>query len=111
MIGEVYPEEEILGKAYDARLMARLLRHLRPYWKLIALSFTFLMLQTGSQLLGPYITKVAIDRYVAERDIGGLDLMALTYLGVVLFGFVVLFVIGGVTGVMVASVSFDKSST
>ena len=92
MIGEVYPEEEILGKAYDARLMARLLRYLRPYWKLIALSFTFLMLQTGSQLLGPYITKVAIDRYIAERDIGGLDLMALTYLGVVLFGFVVLFI-------------------
>jgi len=92
VIGEVYPEEEILGKAYDARLMARLLRYLRPYWKLIALSFTFLMLQTGSQLLGPYITKVAIDRYIAERDVDGLDLMALTYLGVVLFGFVVLFI-------------------
>jgi len=92
VIGEVYPEEEILGKAYDARLMARILLYLRPYWKLIALSFTFLLLQTGSQLLGPYITKVAIDRYIAERDIGGLDLMALTYLGVVLFGFVVLFI-------------------
>src|SRR5262245_33905076 len=72
--------------------MARILRYLRPYWKLIALSFTFLMLQTGSQLLGPYITKVAIDRYIAERDVGGLDLMALAYLGVVLFGFVVLFI-------------------
>jgi len=91
VIGAVDPEEEILGKAYDARLMARMLRYLRPYGKLILLSFAFLLLQTGSQLLGPYITKVAIDRYIAERDLAGLDLMALAYLGVVLFGFAVLF--------------------
>ena len=64
MSQEVHQEDEILGKAYDARLMARILRYLRPYWKLLAISFLFLMLQTGSQLLGPYITKVAIDRYL-----------------------------------------------
>jgi len=89
---EVHQEDEILGKAYDARLMARILRYLRPYWKLLAISFIFLMLQTGSQLLGPYITKVAIDRYIAERDVHGLDLMALAYLGVVCVGFVVFFI-------------------
>ncbi|HEY7221177.1 MAG TPA: ABC transporter ATP-binding protein [Candidatus Binatia bacterium] len=92
MSPETHHEDEILGKAYDARLMARILRYLRPYWKLLAVSFIFLMLQTGSQLLGPYITKVAIDRYIAERDVHGLDLMALAYLGVVCFGFVVVFV-------------------
>ena len=52
----------------------------------------FLLLQTGTQLLGPYITKIAIDRYIATRDIHGLDLMALAYLGVVVCGFVVLFI-------------------
>ncbi|HSQ12655.1 MAG TPA: ABC transporter ATP-binding protein [Candidatus Deferrimicrobium sp.] len=92
MIGEANPEEEILGKAYDGRLMMRILRYLRPYWKLLAISFVFLMLQTGAQLLGPYLTKIAIDRSIAQRDIEGLDLMALAYLGVVLFGFVVLFI-------------------
>ena len=92
MSQEVHQEDEILGKAYDARLMARILRYLRPYWKLLAISFIFLMLQTGSQLLGPYITKVAIDRYIAQRDVHGLDLMALAYLGVVCVGFVVLFI-------------------
>jgi ATP-binding cassette subfamily B multidrug efflux pump len=92
MIGAALPEEEILGKAYDARLMARILRYLRPYWKLLAVAFVFLLLQTGTQLLGPFITKIAIDRYVAARDVHGLDLMALAYLGVVLCGFVVLFV-------------------
>ncbi len=92
MIGDLQQEEEILGKAYDARLMARLLRYLRPYWKLLVLAFVFLMLQTGTQLLGPYITKVAIDRYIATQDLHGLDRMAWVYLGVVLCGFIVLFV-------------------
>ena len=92
MIGAQLPDEEILGKAYDARLMMRILRYLRPYWKLLAVAFCFLLLQTGTQLLGPYITKVAIDRYIATRDIHGLDLMALAYLGVVVCGFVVLFI-------------------
>ena len=62
MIGAEHQEEEILGKAYDSRLMLRVLRYLRPYWKLLAVSFVFLMLQTGAQLLGPYITKIAIDQ-------------------------------------------------
>ena len=92
MIGAYEAEDEILGKAYDARLMARVLRYLRPYWKLLAVSFTFLMLQTGTQLLGPYITKIAIDRYIATQNLRGLDLMALAYLGVVVCGFIVLFV-------------------
>jgi len=92
MIGAELPDEEILGKAYDARLMVRILRYLRPYWKLLAVAFVFLLLQTGTQLLGPYITKIAIDRYVSARDIDGLDLMALAYLGVVVCGFIVLFI-------------------
>ena len=92
MTAEFHGEEEILGKAYDARLMGRILRYLRPYWKLLAVAFTFLVLHTGTQLAGPYITKIAIDRYILNRDIHGLDLMALTYLGAVLLGFLFLFV-------------------
>ncbi len=92
MSDALQPEDEILGKAYDARLMARVLRYLRPYWKLLAVSFSFLLLHTGTQLLGPYITKIAIDRYIAHHDIHGLDLMVWAYLGVVVLGFFCLFV-------------------
>jgi len=88
----LHADEEILGKAYDARLMARMLRYLRPYWKLLTVSFSFLLLHTATQLLGPYLTKVAIDRYIARQDVAGLDLMALAYLGVALLGFIFLFV-------------------
>jgi ATP-binding cassette subfamily B protein len=72
--------------------MTRILRYLRPYWKLLAVSFTFILLHTGTQLLGPYITKIAIDRYIANQDIHGLDLMAAAYLGVILLGFIFLFI-------------------
>ena len=50
MIEEIHHEDEILGKAYDARLMARILRYLRPYWKLLTVAFIFLLLHTGTQL-------------------------------------------------------------
>jgi ATP-binding cassette subfamily B multidrug efflux pump len=89
---EFHGEEEILGKAYDARLMARMLRYLRPYWKLLTVAFVFLLLHTGTQLAGPYITKIAIDRYIANHDVAGLDLMVSAYLGVVLLGFLFLFI-------------------
>ena len=89
---DIHQEDEILGKAYDARLMARVLRYLRPYWKLLAVSLVFLFLQTGTQLLGPYITKIAIDRYIAAKDLDGLDFMALAYIGVVVVGFIALFI-------------------
>jgi ATP-binding cassette subfamily B protein len=58
-------EEEILGKAYDARLMKRLLAYLRPYKPLVALSFLAILLHSGLQAVGPFLTKVAIDRYLA----------------------------------------------
>lgn len=44
--------------------MARLLLYIRPYWRLVALSVVFLLLQSGLQVLGPLITKVAIDKYL-----------------------------------------------
>ena len=57
-------EEEVLGKAYDSRLMGRLLTYMRPYWTLVGFSLLFLLFQSGLQVLGPLITKVAIDKYL-----------------------------------------------
>jgi ATP-binding cassette subfamily B multidrug efflux pump len=92
MTGTSQHDDQILGKAYDARLMKRLLRYLKPYRMIMALSLLLLTLYTGMQLLGPYITKVAIDRYITDNDLRGLNLMALAYTGSVLLGFCFLFV-------------------
>jgi len=58
-------EEEVLGKAYDSRLMRRLLTYMRPYSKLVSISLVFLLVQSGMQILGPLLTKVAVDKYVS----------------------------------------------
>jgi ATP-binding cassette subfamily B protein len=59
-------EEEVLGKAYDGRLMRRLVRYLRPYRGAVAVSLVFLLLQSIAQVAGPLLTKLAIDRYLAK---------------------------------------------
>ena len=60
-------EEEVLGKAYDSRLMRRLLGYMRPYRGYVALSLVFLLLQSVLQVLGPLLTKIAVDRYLAPN--------------------------------------------
>jgi ATP-binding cassette subfamily B multidrug efflux pump len=60
-------EEEVLGKAYDARLMARLLKYLRPYRWQVAIALASILLKSFADVLGPYLTKVAIDRYLAPQ--------------------------------------------
>jgi ATP-binding cassette subfamily B multidrug efflux pump len=58
-------EEEILGKAYDSRLMRRLLTYLRPYRWQVTIAIAAIILKSGADVLGPYLVKVAVDRYLA----------------------------------------------
>jgi ATP-binding cassette subfamily B multidrug efflux pump len=59
-------EEEVLGKAYDSRLMKRLLGYLRPYkWQVVVALFS-IVLKAGADVLGPYLTKTAIDKYLSS---------------------------------------------
>ena len=58
-------EEEILGKAYDSRLMRRLLTYLRPYRLQVTVAIASIVLKSFADVLGPYLVKVAIDRYLA----------------------------------------------
>ncbi len=57
-------EEEVLGKAYDSRLMRRLVRYLRPYRGAVVVSLIFLVFQSVAQVCGPLLTQLAIDRYL-----------------------------------------------
>ncbi len=58
-------EEEIHGKAYDSRLMRRLLTYLRPYRWQVAIALGSIFLKSFCDVLGPYLVKVAVDRYLA----------------------------------------------
>src|SRR5580692_2788889 len=59
-------EEEVLGKAYDGRLMRRLLTYLRPYKWHVVVALAAIILKSVLDVLGPFLTKIAIDKYLAK---------------------------------------------
>lgn len=102
-------EEEVLGKAYDSRLMKRLLTYLRPYWwqTIVALSAILLKVVLGPDVIGPFLTATVIDKYLSfargthhsflDRWLSpdawmGVGQVALVYLASLLFNFVLEFV-------------------
>ncbi|HUQ50472.1 MAG TPA: ABC transporter ATP-binding protein [Terriglobales bacterium] len=97
-----HQEEEVLGKAYDSRLMKRLLGYLRPYWWQTLIALVAIILKAGMDVLGPYLTKVAIDKYLVKdgphtslldpwlsNEVWtGLGQVSLMYVGALAFSFV-----------------------
>lgn len=80
-------EEDALGRAYDSRLMRRLLRYLRPYrWHVVAAVF-LLFAMSGLELIGPWLTKIALDRAIPERDPDLLAWLAVAYVASLLLAF------------------------
>jgi len=73
-------EDEVIGKAYDARLMRRLLTYLSPYRTQVALAVGAIMAHALLELVPPYLTKVVIDRYIPAGDLSGLGLIAVVFL-------------------------------
>ncbi len=78
-------EEEILGKAYDTRLMKRLLKSLKPYRMHVAIGILLSMLVSGLEAVRPYFTKIAVDENIAHGDKYGLLMTALMFFGVLVF--------------------------
>jgi len=95
-------EEEVLGKAYDSRLMRRLLTYLRPYRWQVTIAIASIILKSFCDVLGPYLVKVAVDRYLAPvkgstsglwswlspRPLHGIAQISIIYFGLLGFTFV-----------------------
>ena len=99
-------EDDVVGKAYDSRLMGRLLTYLRPYKWQAGISLAAILLKSLADILGPYLTKVAIDRYMTHDAAGrrswlarhlsaspsaGITQIALLYIGSLCFSYVLEF--------------------
>jgi ATP-binding cassette subfamily B multidrug efflux pump len=94
-------EEEVLGKAYDSRLMKRLLTYLRPYKWQVGIALASILIKAGADVLGPYLTKIVVDRYLApvrglhtpldhflsNKALVGIAQIATLYIGLLLFSF------------------------
>lgn len=88
MSAEKYHEEEALGKAYDSRLMKRLLTYLRPYKLVVVCAIVLLIVSTVLQLYQTVLIQKTIDEYIVPKDVSGLGTMAIIFLGVMLLTFV-----------------------
>jgi ATP-binding cassette, subfamily B, multidrug efflux pump len=85
------PDDDVVGKAYDARLMRRLLGYLRPHWRSVLLGLVVIVCTSLLQLVQPWLTKVAIDDYIAHGDLAGVGRVALLFLAVLVGVFVLEF--------------------
>ena len=92
-------DDEVVGKVYDRHLMGRLLTYLRPYKVQTTLAAVSIIFKAGSDVMGPYFVKVAVDTYMSDTPpanlswlarhlsrtpINGITQLAILYLGALL---------------------------
>ncbi len=80
-------DDRIAQKSYDYRLFLRLLRYGRPFVPLIAAAVTLIVVAAGLEIVGPYLTRIAVDRYILTGDSQGLLTIILLYILVLLGSF------------------------
>ena len=80
-------EEEVLGKAYDSRLMRRLVTYLRPYKPAVALAFVLILLESVLEIAFPWLIKIAIDSYIAVNDMVGLAYISVVFIALLIVKF------------------------
>ncbi len=113
-----FQEDEILGKAYDARIMRRLLTYIRPYMRLTIVALVFLVLVSLVDLVGPALIGYGIDHYIApkiqaldetQRSIGLLK-VASVYLLVLIIGLILRYLHVLLLSIIGQRIMFDMRS-
>jgi len=85
-------DDEILGKAYDARLMRRLLQYLWPYWRAALVALAAIVAGAALKLVPPWLMLRAIDVYIPRGDVNGLQVVGGVYLATLISEFALEFV-------------------
>ncbi len=100
-------DDDVIGKAYDSRLMRRLLVYLKPYRLQVGISLIAILFTAFADVLGPYLTKVAVDlymtpsqatshslwmRHLSRNPMTGITEIAGMYLGSLIFIYVLAFI-------------------
>ena len=73
------PEDDAVGKAYDARLVRRLLQYVRPYRLLVVAALVLIAIESGMQLVGPMLTRWMIDTALPARNAALVTQVALLF--------------------------------
>ena len=102
-----FRDDEILGKAYDSRLMKRLLKYVKPYWRQVLISILLVLILAVLNPLRPYITKFAIDDYILKSNYSGLTKLTLLLFGVLFLQGVLQYLLSYTTGWIGQRTIFD----
>ncbi len=100
-------DDEILGKAYDSALMKRLLGFVKPYKKYVFLAIALNLIVAGLGPLRPYLTKIAIDDSIANKDYHGLLVISLLLIGSLLLQAFIQFFLTYYTQLMGQKIIYD----
>ena len=100
-------DEEVLGKAYDARLMRRLLSYLRPYRLQVVIALVMLLAGAAVEVVGPWLTQIAIDEAIPSGNLRLLAMLAGTYVAAQLLSFLLQYGEGLLTTWLSQSVMYD----
>jgi ATP-binding cassette subfamily B protein len=100
-------QEEVLGKAYDARLMRRLLTYVKPYRRSAYGAIVCLLAGSGLSVLQPYLTKIAIDRYIRDGNFAGLNQIAAIYILTLILVFALSFLQTWLINLMGQKIMYD----
>lgn len=100
-------EDEVLGKAYDSKLMKRLLGYVKPYKNYVILAILLNIVVAGLGPLRPYLTKVAIDDYIKNSDYKGLMIIAIFLIASLLFQSVIQYLLTYYTQYMGQKIIYD----
>lgn len=77
-------DDEILGKAYDSRLMKRLLQYIKPYKKYVFFAISLNIFVAALGPLRPYLSKIAVDDYITPKNFDGLLLICAALFGLLM---------------------------
>ncbi len=111
-----FHEDEILGKAYDGRLMRRLLHYVRPYAAWVAVAMLLLVLYSASTVVPPILAKEVVDRSItpvvggqiaAQEGLSRLALYGLLYFAVLLLSSAIRYVQALMTAVAGQRAMYD----
>ncbi len=80
MANDYNSEDEVLGKAYDSKLMRRLLGYIKPYRKYVIFAIILNIIVASLGPLRPYLMKIAIDKYISHGNLKGLLIISLILL-------------------------------
>jgi len=86
--GSKYHEEDAIGKTYDLRVAARLIRYIRPYWYIAAGALVLTLVTNILISTQPYFTKMAVDNYITPKVTDGIWWFALAFFAVFLLRFI-----------------------